>query len=144
MIDINESKRALLTHYEGELRELAAIVTRLRRELGVATDANGVTEAEVEIGKKPRVLHEPGGLTDPMILVKPGDFYGMPQTVGTRAYMERTNKQTVTLPEIGAALFRGKAIDKPIEGIAGLRNLSSMLSRSDDFVNVARGRWGLA
>ena len=151
MTDINESKRALLAHYEDEQRELTAIVTRLRRELGIAADVKGSRLSKLAVAAEPTsAFHERspiyglGGLTDPTALVKPGDFFGMTQMAATRGYMERTNKQTVTVQEIGIALFRGKAVEEPIEGTVGLRNLSSMLSRSKDFVNVARGRWGLA
>ena len=41
-------------------------------------------------------------------------------------------------------MFRGKAIDAPIEGPDKLRNLSSLLSKTDIFFSVARGRWGLS
>ncbi len=68
----------------------------------------------------------------------------MTQVEAAKEYLQKRGKRnTATLHEIAAALHRGKQTDRLIEGDA-LRNLSSILSRAkDEFLSVARGRWGL-
>lgn len=137
-MDLMELKRQLLSHYEREHEELGVMITRLRRELGIG-DAAII---------KPTIEAPNGSGTTPTAsvteLVKPGDFFGMTQVQAVRAYLERTSRTPASLQDIAGALHRGKATDRLIEGPAALRNLSSVLSRSDDFVSVAKGRWGLS
>jgi hypothetical protein len=75
--------------------------------------------------------------------VRPGDFFGKTQVEAIQLFLERTNRQTATLQEIAAALYRGKATDILLDGDK-LRNLSSLLSKTEVFFPVARGRWGLS
>lgn len=135
MTDINQAKQALLAEWERERDELDRMISRLRRELGLAKSEAPSRSAENGAAKPP-ISSE--------VLVQPGDFFGMTQVEAVKDYLQKRGKRnTATLQEIAAALYRGKQTDKLIEG-DGLRNLSSILSRGkDDFLCVARGRWGL-
>jgi HB1, ASXL, restriction endonuclease HTH domain len=140
MPDVNEAKRALLAHYEQERDELNTIIARLRRELGVA-DVSVQAGENVGVGAAD-VARTSTGANNVNEIVRPGDFFGQTQVQATRQFLERC-KQPATLQEIASALHRGKVTDRLIEGPGPLRNLSSVLSRSDEFISVARGRWGL-
>lgn len=138
MSDINEAKRLVLAQWEQERDDLNRSIARLRRELqlpeiGQALGESGETESDPKTVFGVPVIQ----------LIKPGDFFGMTQVEAARKTLQHTNKQPLGLQEIATALYRGKATENLIEGIA-LRNLSSLLSRSDDFISVAKGRWGLA
>jgi hypothetical protein len=68
----------------------------------------------------------------------------MSQVSAARDFLSRLNKRTATLNEIATALYRGKCTSQPLDEEKGLKNLSSLLSRSDDFISVAKSRWGLS
>lgn len=133
MADINEAKRLVLAQYEQERSELDKIIFRLRKDLGMSEEDRPETNGDVDL--KP----VGGGLQ----AIKPGDLFGMTQVQAAKAFLALNGRQPASLQEIGTALHRGKATDTLIEGDA-LRNLSSLLSRSDDFISVAKGRWGLS
>jgi hypothetical protein len=136
MADINEAKRALLAEWERERDELNVLIARLRRELG-QPQAPEQAHSSLENGKRQSVppVEE---------LVQPGDFFGMGQTEATKTFLQRRAKHPASLQEIAAALYRGKATETLIEGTRALANLSSQLSRAkEEFISVARGRWGL-
>lgn len=134
MTDINDAKRTLLAEWERERDELDRMIVRLRRELS----QGGPITVSAENG----AVKTPAASID--VLVQPGDFFGMSQVEAVKDYLQRRGKRnTASLQEIAAALYRGKQTEKLVEGDA-LRNLSSILSRAkDDFLSVARGRWGL-
>jgi hypothetical protein len=138
MADIKEAKRLVLTQYEQERDELDKIISKLRKDLGMSEDSrlsSDVLNSESE--------SKPQAAVNVLQLIKPGDFFGMTQVQAAKTFLNHTNRQPVALQEIAAALYRGKATEVLIEGDA-LRNLSSLLSRSDDFISVAKGRWGLS
>ncbi|MDO8433666.1 MAG: hypothetical protein Q7S58_14775 [Candidatus Binatus sp.] len=137
MADINEAKRALLQEWERERDDLNLMINRLRRELGLSESR---IEPEAEAPIRTVVPTVVSGITVEE-LVTPGDFFGMTQIAAAKGFLQRRTKQPASLEDIAAALYRGKAIESPIDDTA---NLSSMLSRSDEFISVARGRWGLA
>jgi hypothetical protein len=131
MSDVNEARKALLAHYEREYAELGLVIARLRRDLGVQAETRADPDGDATGN------HSSGE-------IRPGDFFGMTQVQAIHAYLDRCGRRPASLQDIAAALYRGKAIDKPMEGPAALRNLSSILSRADEFISVAKGRWGLA
>jgi hypothetical protein len=136
MTDINDAKRALLSEYEKEKNELDMIISRLRRELGMAV-VEPPSEPEEE--RVPTGL--PTGTASVNELIQPGDLFGMTQVQATIEFLKRA-KQPCSIRDIAQALYRGKAVDTPIDGTS-LRNLSSVLSRADELISIARGRWGL-
>src|SRR6266849_1362572 len=120
MADITDAKKALLAEWERERDELNLMIARLRRELGV--NAAPATESESEAAPRavvPKVISGVG--VDE--IVTPGDFFGMTQVAAAKEFLQRRKKQAAALEDIAAALYRGKAIDSPIEDTA---NLSSM------------------
>lgn len=138
-MDVTEAKRAILQEYEKDYAELALVIARLRRELGMTEGAvpsstvdpsppssNGVGIGKIDVGE----------------LVSPGDLFGKTQVLAVRTFLDRA-RQPASLREIAQALHRGKATDHLIEGAGPLRNLSSVLSRAKEFVSVAHGYWGL-
>jgi hypothetical protein len=138
MTDINQAKQILLAEWERERDELNIMISRLRRELGPAVGGQSSQVEELV----PDVL--PGAREISVEqLVNPGDFFGMTQVNAAKEFLQRRKRQTANLKEIAAALHRGKAIDIPYDADS-MKNLSSIISRSEDFVSVARGRWGLA
>jgi hypothetical protein len=134
MTDFTEAKKSLLEEWERRRDELDVLIRALRSELGMTASDT----MKVEYPSAPTA----GGV-NVNELVKPGDFFGMTQVEAIETFLQRTNRQTVTLQEIAGALYRGKATDSLIEGEKRLRNLSSLLSKTDIFYSVARGRWGL-
>jgi hypothetical protein len=139
MADINEAKRLVLAQYEQEREDLDRMITRLRKDLGISEHTN----VSLDVGNGGVESKLPFGASNVLQLIKPGDLFGMSQVEAAKTVLNYTGHQPLSLQEIAAALHRGKATDTLIEGIA-LRNLSSLLSRSDDFISVAKGRWGLA
>lgn len=140
MTDIKQAKMLVLGEYERERDELNLLISRLRRELGLEA-SNTSPEPELMISQSSNGVSPQKKVED---LVKPGDFYKMTQIGAARDFLERRGeKNTATLQEISHALLRGKAIDAALDD-KGLRNLSSMMSKHDDFTSVAKGRWGLA
>lgn len=140
-MDLRAAKQALLTQWEKERDELNLLISRLKRELGVPA---GIAEAITNTEPVPLATLMGVGTIDVNAIVQPGDFFGMTQVKAAVEFLKRTNKQTCSLQTIGDALFRGKAIEARVQGAAALRNLGSLLSKSDEFISVARGRWGLA
>lgn len=138
MSDLTDAKRALLAEWERKRDEYDTLINALRRELGVSVgDALKFPDAAAAVTAIANGI-------DVNQLVRPGDFFGMTQVDAIQAFLQRTNRQTATLQEIAAALFRGKATETLLEG-ERLRNLSSLLSKTDKiFFPVARGRWGLS
>jgi len=132
--DLADAKRALLAEWEQKRNEYDVLIAVLRRELGIAGGEPSKQEAQLSPA--------PGSGFDVNQLVRPGDFFGMTQVDAIQAFLQRGNRQTATLQEIAAALFRGKATETLLEGDK-LRNLSSLLSKTEIFFPVARGRWGL-
>lgn len=137
MTDINEAKKALLAEWERERDDLTLMINRLRRELSL-----NVPSGESETEPTPRVV-VPEVVSGVSVeeVVTPGDFFGMTQVAAAKEFLQRRKRKSASLEDIAVALHRGRAIELPIEDTA---NLSSMLSRSNEFVSVARGRWGLA
>ncbi len=136
MGDINQARRLLLAEYERERDELAVMIARLRKELGMAAEESAETEQAT-------VQPQTGSAGSVEELVKPGDFYRMSQLAAVRVFLERRGERnTASLQEIAQALLRGKAIEAPLDE-KGMRNLSSNLSKTGDFESIAKGRWGL-
>ena len=133
-----EMKRALLKMYEEKIAEYQALAAGLRRDLGEDSGEDGIRKSELI----PPVTR--GAALDVNELVRPGDFFGMTQVQAMQEFLQRTNRTPASLQELSQAMFRGKAIDAPVEGPDKLRNLSSLLSKTDIFFSVARGRWGLS
>jgi hypothetical protein len=137
MADINEAKRMVLEQYEQERGELDRMIARLRKDLGISVDA------ELPDGNPPSGSESKPTVVNIAQLITPGDLFGMTQVEAAKTTLQRTNRQPLSLQDIAAALYRGKTTEVLIEGDA-LRNLSSLLSRSDDLISVAKGRWGLS
>ena len=136
MTDINDAKRLILAEWEKKRDDLDVLISALRRELGVSAD----DAPPSEVGAMPQTSIAPVRVED---VVTPGDFFGMSQVGAAKEFLTRLNKRTATLNEIGAALYRGKCTSAPLEE-KSLKNLSSLLSRADDFISVAKSRWGLS
>lgn len=134
MSDIQAAKLLILADWEKKRDELDILIGALRRELGMSADETVTPEATPQTSTAPIKVDQ---------IINPGDLFGMTQVGAAREFLSRLNKRTATLAEIGAALYRGKAISAPLSD-TGLKNLSSLLSRSDDFISVAKGRWGLS
>ncbi len=130
-----EAKRALLADWEKRRDELDVLIPALRRELGMSDD--------IPAPRGEGIPQNNPGSVSVNELVAPGDFFGMTQVQAMQAFLQRTNRRPAPLEDLAAAMYRGKAIDSPMEG-ARLRNLSSLLSKTDLFHSVARNRWGLA
>lgn len=137
MSDLTDMKKALLAEWEQKRDEYAALAKALRRELGMTDNATLDAESTVQ---PPSTAT---GSLDVNQLVTPGDFFGMTQVDAIQQFLQRTNRRTATLQEMAQALFRGKATETLLEGDK-LKNLSSLLSKTEVFFPVARGRWGLA
>ena len=135
MADITEAKRLLLAEWEKKRDDLDILIAALRNELGLTSNGSGGESFTAPQLSTAAVKVEE--------VVQPGDFFGMTQVGAAKEFLQRLNKRTASLNEIGAALYRGKAINAPLQE-SGLKNLSSVLSRADDFTSVARGRWGLS
>ncbi len=134
-----EARKAVLADLERRIAKMQAHADFLREELGMAT---GEVPRE-EIGPTALTASASPGQLNINELVTPGDFLGMTQVDAIQNFLQRVGKgRPVTLQEIAAALFRGKATDTLLEGLK-LKNLSSVLSRNETFLSVARGRWGL-
>ena len=135
MSDLIEAKKALLAEWEQKRDEYATLAKALRRELGMAELST----------PKPEAQNSAATVTglDVNQLVTPGDFFGMTQVEAIQTFLARGNRKTATLQEIAAALYRGKTTETLLEGDR-LKNLSSLLSKTDIFFPVARGRWGLS
>ena len=133
-----EAKRALLAEWEANRDNLDILIAALRRELGEASPHK----------PEPQQVQPSAAMPSTAInindIVSPGDFFGMSQVEAMKAFLDRTGKKTASLQELAAALYRGKATEALIEGEKQLKNLSSLLSKTDTvFLSVARGRWGL-
>ncbi|HJX83278.1 MAG TPA: hypothetical protein VJ723_02920 [Candidatus Angelobacter sp.] len=139
MADTNEAKRALLAEWEKKRDDLNTLIAALRNELGMP----GISTSESSSFTAAQVTTLGPNALDVNSLVQPGDFFGRSQIAAAQSFLERTGRQPATLQDIAAALYRGKVTDKLLEG-TDLRNLSSLLSRSQQFMSVARGRWGLS
>jgi len=135
MSDLIDAKKALLAEWEQKRDEYATLAKALRRELGIAELAAPTVEAQSAVAS--------GSGLDVNQLVTPGDFFGMTQVEAIQTFLTRGNRKTATLQEIAAALYRGKATETLLEGDR-LKNLSSLLSKTEVFFPVARGRWGLS
>lgn len=135
MTDINEVKRLILADWEKKRDDLDVLILALRRELGMSTD-----DAAPDPVISQQTSTAPVRVED---VVTPGDFFGMSQVSAAREFLTRLNKRTATLNEIGSALYRGKCTNSPLEE-KSLKNLSSLLSRSEEFISVAKSRWGLS
>lgn len=137
MADIKNAKRLVLADWKKQRDELNSVIAALERELGEEPSSK---EKENTVGTGSPMSTAPIRVED---IVQPGDFFGMTQVAASKEFLSRLNKRTATLNEIAAALYRGKSVNSPIPE-SGLKNLSSLLSRSTEFLSVARGRWGLA
>jgi len=134
-----EAKKTVLADAERRIAELQVLVKSLRQDLGMSGDEGSKADAIPTAVP----VATPVGQINVNELVTPGDFLGMTQVDAIQAFLQRVGKgRTVTLQEIAAALFRGKATETLLEGVK-LKNLSSVLSRNETFLSVARGRWGL-
>ncbi len=135
MSDIKQAKRLVLEQYEREYEELGMMIGRLRRDLGITP--------QEDLDFDGTALNDQGvSSANLQQMIKPGDLFGNSQVEATKKLLQLNNKQPLSLQEIASHLHRGKATDTLIQGPA-LRNLSSLLSRSEDFISVAKGRWGL-
>lgn len=135
---LTDMKRAVLAAYVKQRAELDVLIAGLRRDLGEAAE-----EAPNPPDGAPPVNLMAATQVNVNELVTPGDFLGMTQVEAIQAFLQRAGKsRPVTLQDIAAALFRGKATETLLEGMK-LKNLSSVLSRNQTFLSVARGRWGL-
>jgi hypothetical protein len=137
MTDLSEAKKALLAEWEQKRDQLNVLISALRAELGMSEEetASTVTNASPQVAATGPIRVEE--------IVQPGDFFGMTQVGAAKEFLSRLNKRTASLNEIGSALYRGKVYSEQPKDVA-LKNLSSLLSRSDDFISVAKGRWGLS
>lgn len=136
---LTEAKKAVLADAERRIVELQVLVKSLRQDLGMSADQDSKPESAANVVP----LSTLSGQINVNELVAPGDFLGMTQVDAIQNFLQRVGKgRPVTLQEIAAALFRGKATDALLEG-QKLKNLSSVLSRNETFLSVARGRWGL-
>jgi hypothetical protein len=136
MTDSSDAKRALLAEWKEKRDHYDMLYTALARELG----ENG--PSSIRQPDAVSTASSTGGIAV-NDLVRPGDFFGKTQVDAIQMFLDRTNRQSATLQEIAAALFRGKATETLLEGDK-LRNLSSLLSKTEIFFPVARGRWGLS
>lgn len=135
-----EAKKAVLADAERRIAELQVLAKSLRQDLGMAVVETPTADANSNLVP----LSSLAGQLNINELVSPGDYLGKTQVDAIQAFLMRVGKgRPVTLQEIAAALFRGKATDALLEG-AKLKNLSSVLSRTPTFLSVARGRWSLA
>jgi len=135
MTDIDDAKRLILAEWEKKRDDLDVLISALRRELGLSADS----ALSAEVNTIPQTSTAPVRVVE---VVTPGDFFGMSQVSAAKDFLTRL-KRTATLSEIGAALYRGKCTSAPLEE-KSLKNLSSLLSRADDFISVAKSRWGLS
>jgi len=133
-----EAKKAVLADLERRISEMQVHANFLRQDLGMSADEL----SKPELSAIPSPASSGAGPLNISELVAPGDFLGTTQVDAIQAFLQRVGKgRPVTLQEIAAALFRGKATDTLLEGLK-LKNLSSVLSRNETFLSVARGRWG--
>jgi hypothetical protein len=137
MTDALAMKRALLSEWEAQVSRLTILIEALRAELGESISTS--IEGEKSNIHSVQVINSNLRVED---VIKPGDLFGMTQLGAAKEFLTRLNRKTASLEDISAALYRGKAIETPFDE-KGIRNLSSTLSRSDDFISVAKGRWGL-
>jgi hypothetical protein len=138
---LTEAKRAVLASYVKQRADLDFLIGALQRDLGEAVTETPKSESSVS--GTPLTITV-GAAININELVTPGDFLGLTQVDAIQAFLKRVGpRRPVTLQEIAAALFRGKATDTLLEGMK-LKNLSSVLSRNEIFLSVARGRWSLA
>lgn len=125
----------LLAGYEQRRSEIDVLIAALRKELGLsAQETQAPPHAQGPQG---------GGSLAVDDMVRPGDFFGMTQTQAAHAFLEKRGRQAASLQEIAQALYRGKATESLMSNPSQMRNLSSVLSRSGEFVSIAKGRWGL-
>lgn len=136
MTDINDAKRLILADWEKKRDDLDVLISAVRRELGMSAGDSASPDPIIA----PQTSTAPVRVEE---VVTPGDFFGMTQINAAKEFLTRLNKRTATLNEIGFALYRGKCTSSAFEE-KNLKNLSSLLSRSDEFVSVAKSRWGLS
>jgi len=130
-----EAKQALLADWEAKREELDSLIRALRRELGMSAR----TAQQPEAGSATLAATGPVNVNE---LVTPGDFLGLTQVDAIQQFLSRTGRKPVSPQEIAQALLRGKAVESALDE-KGLKNLSSLLSKTGTFFSVARGRWGL-
>lgn len=113
--------------------ELDQLIGYLSRRLGVSVPA-----AEATASASPPTTHIAPN-ADPSALVADGEFFGQSATKATKALMAKLgHTRPLKTNEIFDAIMKGGV------RIANAEVLYKSLARSDDFLRVAKGTWGLA
>lgn len=128
-------RQAFQTALEAAVRErdeLNVLIEHLARRAGVQVPDGVSTEAG---GSSP--LARPDA--DPSSLVADGEFYGQSATKASKALLGKLGRtRPLKTPEIYDAVIKGGVKIKDMEV------LYKSLARSDDFLRVQKGTWGLA
>lgn len=136
MANSETERQAFQTALDAALREreeLDVLIRHLARRAGVDVPERSAPGSQDSIGPTP------GPTADPSSLVADGEFYGQSATKATKALMAKLGR---TRPLKTTEIF--EAIKKGGVGISNIEVLYKSLQRSDDFLRVAKGTWGLA
>jgi len=135
MASPEQDRDAFRTALDAALRERAeldSLIEFLSRRLGVEAPVAGVTLTDQASGA-------PAPNVDPSTLVADGEFFGQSATKATKALMAKLGRtRPLKTNEIFDAIMKGGV------RIANVEVLYKSLARSDDFLRVAKGTWGLA
>ncbi len=129
-----QEQQAFRTALEAAVRErdeLNVLITHLARRAGVAVP----TEGPMSAGR----VSAPAPDADPSALVADGEFFGQSATKATKALLAKLGRtRPLKTAEIFTAIMKGGV------KIANTETLYKSLARSDEFLRVAKGTWGLA
>lgn len=115
-----------------ERDELNVLIEQLARRAGVPVPEGGAASSS---SSTPAA----GPDADPASLVADGEFYGQSATKATKALLGKLGRtRPLKTPEIYDAIKKGGVAIKDTEV------LYKSLARSEDFLRVAKGTWGLA
>lgn len=127
---------ATLAYYEERRKELDAMISALRRELGVANGKVGkAVENAMEVAS---IGHQEE------MEIQSDTFFQMKIPEAARKYLAMV-KQTQTVSQIADTLHQGGLKHTSTNFAATVSSILSRDGRRENgtFVNVARGQWGL-
>lgn len=107
--------------------------------IGVLSRRLGIEPPPATSGSAPSSANIPRPDADPSSLVSDGEFFGMSATKATKALLGKLGRtRPLKTQEIFLAITKGGV------ALSNIEVLYKSLSRSDDFLRVAKGTWGLA